>query len=454
MTNELSPKDSARKILVVDDDREMRASLTHLLEKAGFSVVTAKNGEEALRLLSTEELDVVLSDVRMPRMDGLTFQRQAAEFSRVPVVLFSAHGDIPLAVEAIQHGAYNFIEKPFDPRRLLQLLSNAVRLKRIEDSAQRLERRLAALTDLEQILIGDSNQIAQAREAVYTFANSPANVLITGKTGTGKELVARALHDLSKGPASPFIAVNCAVIPPERFEETVFGSADGPDGLLLRANGGTLFLDELTSMPIESQSKFLRIIETRKCEPLGAVTAIDVDVRLVSAMSPTNEAAIENRSLRKDLLFRLNTLIIDLPPLAMRGEDVLLVFRHYLGRLSSLYSTTTPELDPADVSALLTYAWPGNVRELQSVAERYVLASKRGGGSVSAAIGIVSEAVDVPPTLREAVTTFERQLISQAIAGNEGRMDDVAAQLGIGRRTLNEKIVKLGIDKVQLLSGH
>ncbi|MCH2077761.1 MAG: sigma-54 dependent transcriptional regulator [Rhodobacteraceae bacterium] len=425
-------------ILVIDDDREMRVSLSHLLEKGGFEVVTARDGEEGLKLLGG--VDAALSDVRMPRMDGLTFQRQAADISRVPVVLFSAHGDIPLAVEAIQNGAYNFIEKPFDPRRLLTLLGNAVRLKRLTESAARLERRLAALTDLEQILIGDA--LSAVRRDIHDYAGSPANVLITGETGTGKELVARALHDLGRGPSAPFVAVNCAIIPPESFEEKVFAR----DGLLHRADGGTLFLDELTSMPAESQSKILRVIETR------TVGEMPVDVRLISASSQPGEAAVAEGLLRQDLYFRLNTLVIDLPPLAARGDDVILIFRHYLQRLSALYECRVPELAPSDVSALLTHGWPGNVRELQSVAERFVLASRRGSASIASSISSVSDGGDMPTTLREAVAAFERQLIAQAISDEAGRMDDVAHRLGIGRRTLNEKIVKLGIDKGEVLA--
>ncbi|MEL6218561.1 MAG: sigma-54 dependent transcriptional regulator [Pseudomonadota bacterium] len=440
-------------ILVVDDDREMRISLSHLLDKAGYTVVVASNGAEALKALRNSETDVVLSDVRMPTMDGLEFQRRAANVTSVPIVLFSAHGDIPLAVEAIQNGAYNFLEKPFDPRRMVTLLGNAVRFKRLLDRTERLEQRLSALTDLEQILIGDNPSVVAVRKDVLNFAETAANVLVTGETGTGKELVARALHDLGKGPGAPFVAVNCAAIPPDRFEEAVFGSADQPGGLMRRADGGTLFLDELSSMPVETQSKFLRVIETRVCEPIGGAAPVEVDVRLVSAMSQDPQEAVAQGLLRQDLLFRLNTLMIELPNLADRGDDVLLLFHHYLGRLASVYQITVPELSASDYSALLAHDWPGNVRELQSVAERFVLASRHGGGKVHTAIQGGTEAPEIPSTLREAVAAFERQLIAQAISSNAGRMDNAAAQLGIGRRTLNEKIVKLGIDKSDLLEG-
>ncbi|MEP2782857.1 MAG: sigma-54 dependent transcriptional regulator [Pseudoruegeria sp.] len=439
-------------ILVVDDDREMRTSMVHLLTSAGYTVAVAQDGATALALVRQAVPDVILSDVRMPGMDGLALQKALAEFCGSPIVLFSAHADIPMAVEAIQNGAYNFLEKPFDPRRMLTLLGNAVRMKRLQDSAARLEKRLSAVTDLDQVLIGDSVGISAIREQIFDYAETSANVLVIGKTGTGKELVARALHDLGVGAAAPFVAVNCAVIPPDRFEETVFGRADGPSGLMQRADGGTLFLDELTSMPMETQSKILRVIETKQCEPVGGAAPVSVDVRLISAASQPPRVAVDEGRLREDLLFRLNTFMIELPSLSDRGEDVLLLCRHYLNRFSSLYETPALELSNSDITALLAHDWPGNVRELQNVAERFVLASKRRGKSMSASIlgdGVIA---DVPATLREAVAVFERELIAQALQTSEGRMDDVADQLGIGRRTLNEKIVKLGIDKSRILA--
>jgi DNA-binding NtrC family response regulator len=221
---------------------------------------------------------------------------------------------------------------------------------------------------------------------------------------------------------------------------------------LSEADGGTLFLDELGSMPFETQSKLLRAIETKQYQRLGDATQIQVDLRVVSAGSGDIMQAAANKTFREDLLFRLNTLVIQLPSLADRGEDVLLLFRHYVDRLSKVYSLTVPDLTADDIAVLLSYHWTGNVREVQNVAERRVLAQKRGGGSVRHAIALQSSTDVVPETLREAVAAFERGLISRALRNEDGRMDDVAAVLGIGRRTLNEKIVKLGLDKGALLA--
>ena len=440
------------KILVVDDDSEMRASLTHLLESAGYRVAVASEGDEGLLALHAHQPDAILSDVRMPGMDGLEFQIKVRDISIVPVVLISAHGDIPMAVAALQDGAYSFVEKPFEPRRLLGVLKNAVRMKRLLDNTALLQDRLVELANLEQILIGNSPQIIAARNQIFDFAASPANVLILGDTGTGKELVARALHDLGREPTAPFVAVNCATIPPGRFEETVFGSVTGGNGLLSDADGGTLFLDELGSMPFETQSKLLRAIETKKYQRVGDAAMRQVELRVVSASSGDILQAVADKTFREDLLFRLNTLVISLPNLADRGEDVLLLFRHYVDRLSTIYAVTVPDLTPDDIATLLSYHWPGNVREVQNVAERRVLAQKRGGGSVRRAIALQSTTQTVPETLREAVAAFEREVISRALRNEGGRMDEVAAVLGIGRRTLNEKIVKLGLDKDALLS--
>jgi DNA-binding NtrC family response regulator len=440
-------------VLIIDDDRDMRVSLAHLLDSAGYETFVANSGQEGLDTLKTKTPDVILSDVRMPEMNGLEFQRKAREISHVPVVLISAHGDIPMAVSALQDGAYSFVEKPFEPRRLLGILKNAVRLKRLEDSASFLQGRLAELTDLEQILVGSSPQIKAVRDLTFDFAASQASVLILGETGTGKELVARALHDLGASTTAPFVAINCAAIPPERFEETVFGTPDDPKGLMSQADGGTLFLDELGSMPYETQAKILRAIETKQYRRIGETEVHGVELRVISAASDQISQMVVDKTFREDLLFRLNTLIIELPSLADRGDDVLLLFRHYLQRLSQLYELPVPRLTNDDISALMAYDWPGNVRELQNVAERRVLAERRGSGSVRHAISRDASMHLFPGTLREAVAAFERELIGRAIYDEAGRMDDVAVSLGIGRRTLNEKIVKLGLDKDAILGG-
>lgn len=443
---------TSARVLVIDDDREMRVSLAHLLESVGYEAIIVKSAQEGLDAIHATAPDVIISDVRMPDMDGLEFQLKAREISRVPVILISAHGDISMAVNAMQNGAYSFVEKPFDPRRLLRILKNAIHMKRLEDSTILLQDRLVELTDLKRILIGDSDQIGVVRDLIFDFAVSHANVLILGETGTGKELVARALHDIGASASAPFVPVNCATIPPDRFEETLFGTTQNPRGLMSQADGGTLFLDELSSMPLETQAKILRTIEAKNFQRVGETEIQSVKLRVISAASDKIEQRVKDKTFREDLLFRLNMLVIELPSLAERGEDVLLLARHYMQRLSQLYELPTPSLTNDDISALMSHDWPGNVRELQSVAERRVLAQQRGGGSIRLAIAKQATHQPVPATLRGAVAAFEREVIGRAIQDEDGRMDDVAASLGIGRRTLNEKIVKLGLDKDALLA--
>ena len=310
------------KVLVVDDDQEMRNSLAHLLESAGYVVHLAKDAMDGFEAIQSFEPDVVISDVRMPGTDGLEFQKMVREVDHVPVILMSAHGDIPMAVSALQDGAYSFVEKPAEPRRMMSILKNAVRMKRLLDSTVFLQGRLAELTDLERILIGNSPEIVAVRDQIFDFAVSKANVLILGDTGTGKELVARALHDLGSASKAQFVPVNCAAIPPERFEETVFGTCEAPRGLMSAANTGTLFLDELSSMPLETQSKFLRTIETMTYQRIGEAEVQKVDLRVISAASRQITQHGSDKTFREDLLFRLNTLVIELPSLADRGEAI------------------------------------------------------------------------------------------------------------------------------------
>ncbi|MGB0905281.1 MAG: sigma 54-interacting transcriptional regulator, partial [Mangrovicoccus sp.] len=298
---------------------------------------------------------------------------------------------------------------------------------------------------------GQAPAVARLREDILDLAGTEAPVLIQGETGTGKELVARALHDLSSDPESPFLALNCAVLTPESFEADMFGIYGQQDGRLRAASGGTLFLDEICSCPLAVQSQLLRVIEDKQILPQGASAPISVDFRVMSATNESPEAAVAEGRLRKDLLFRVNTFVLDLPSLRQRRDDIGLLAAHFLGEYARLHETKAPELTPEDFAALLAHDWPGNVRELRHVCERRVLAARRGGGSMGQALRKDPLAEDVPDTLREAVAAFERELIAKAIKAHDGRMEAAAEALGIGRRTLNEKIVKLGLDKAALL---
>ncbi len=437
-------------ILVIDDDRSMRQSLAELLEAAGWQVTTVARASAGLERLDALRPDVILSDVRMPGMSGLELL-DVLPPEAPPLVLISAHGDIPMAVKAMQDGAYSFVEKPYEPRRLLAILRHAAEQHRMQQSNARLKARLFELSGLDRVLLGQSAPVVQLRQDILDLADTGTAVLIIGETGTGKELAARALHDLGPNADAPFLALNCAALSAGTFEAEMFGVAGGPGGRLLAASGGTLFLDEICSCPLDVQAKLLRVIEDKQILPVGGQMPVPVNFRVVTATNEDVDLAVTEGRLRKDLLFRLNTMVLTLPPLRQRRDDLTLLTTYFLEKFAMLYETAVPEITQDDLAVLLAHEWPGNVRELRSICERRVLAARRGGGSMASAIRIDQHPDDVPDTLREAVAAFERELIGKAIKAHEGRMDAAAEALGIGRRTLNEKIVKLGLDKSALL---
>ncbi len=439
------------RVLVVDDDKSMRLSLIELLEAAGWKAEALSRADQVADRLPALLPDVILSDMRMPGMSGLELLQSLDPSHAPPLILMSAHGDIPLAVQAIQDGAYSFLEKPYEPRRLLTILKNAAVQNRIKQSNARLKDRLRKLSGLDRVLLGETAEVANLRRDVLDFADTGAPVFIEGETGTGKELVARALHDLSAQPDAPFLALNCATLSPDTFEADMFGTAGETNGRLAAASGGTLFLDEISECPPPVQAKLLRVLEDKTILPIGAQNPVPVSFRVISASHQDMSVAVQDGRFRQDLLFRINTVILTIPPLRRRRDDLTLLATHFLAHYARLYEMASPQITQDDLAALLAHDWPGNVRELRNVCERRVLASRRGSGTFADAIRADQDLSDVPDTLREAVASFERQLIGKAIKAHEGRMDAAADALGIGRRTLNEKIVKLGLDKDALL---
>ncbi|WP_316012967.1 sigma-54 dependent transcriptional regulator [Roseobacter sp. HKCCA0434] len=441
-----------KHILIAEDDADMRAALDHLLGRAGYETRTVADGRAALAALDAGPCDALLTDIRMPVMDGIELMRAVlARPDPPPVLLLSAHADVPLAVEAMQAGAYTLIEKPFETPRLLAALSHALEQAELRAENARLRGRLGRLSGLDRTLIGRSAAIAELREDILDVADTRAPVLVLGETGTGKEVVARALHDMSDRADGPFIAVNCAAVPGELFEASMFGhvagaftgAAKGAEGYFRASSGGTLFLDEIGACPVEHQAKLLRALETQQVVPVGGTKPVDVDLRVVSATNEDLAAAIPEGRFREDLLYRLNTVELRLPPLRSRREDIALLATHFLERLATEYRVDAPDLDPDEVAALTAHDWPGNVRELRQIAERRILSARRGRGSMATAL----RQPDAPAaTLRDAMAAYERNLIAAALERHHGRMDDVAEDLGIGRRTLNEKLVRHGLD--------
>lgn len=439
------------RIMIVEDDKAMRLSLIDLLEAAGWQVEALPRAARVAERLAEFQPDVILSDVRMPGLSGLDLLASLDPELSPPLVLISAHGDIAMAVRAMQGGAYSFVEKPYEPRRLLNILQHALDQHRMKRTTQRLKQRLMQLSGLDRVLLGQTPETTALREEVLDLAQSGAAVLLQGETGTGKELVARALHDLGPDAEGPFLALNCAALSPDGFEAEMFGVHDGAKGRLAGVDGGTIFLDEVCSCPPIVQAKLLRVIEDKEVLPFGAEVPVPLTFRVISATNEDPDEAVANGRLRQDLLYRLNTTVIKLPTLRQRRDDVMLLAARFLEEFARIYETRVPDLSPEDTAALLAHDWPGNVRELRNVCERRVLAARRGAGSMAQALRTDPLGDDVPDTLREAVAAFERELIGKAITAHQGRMEAVAEALGIGRRTLNEKIVKLGLDKEALL---
>jgi len=442
---------SGLRVIIIDDDKEMRSSLTHLLGAANWEVVALSETTGVEQAVVDFMPDVILSDVRMPKTSGLDLLSGKFGLAHIPVVLISAHGDIPTAVQAMRDGAYSFLEKPFEPQRLLTILRNAADKHRLSKDAERLRKQLATLSGLDRVLLGKSEMLQAVRESVLDFSSANAAALILGETGTGKELVARALHNLSERANGPFIAVNCATIEADGFEQRIFGEVGKSQGVFRQAEGGTLFLDEIGTCSVDVQAKLLRAIEHREILPVGSDAPVIVDVRIVSASNEPLDQAMEEGRFRNDLYFRLNTVMINLPTLRSRRDDIPLLFAHFSQHYAELYETEVPDVSAEDMAVLIAHDWPGNVRELRNVSERLILSSRRGGGSVTSALQAQNDMGDVPETLREAVAAFERTLIAKAIQTHKGKMDAVAESLGIGRRTLNEKIVKLNLNKSDLL---
>ncbi|WP_299629530.1 sigma-54 dependent transcriptional regulator [uncultured Tateyamaria sp.] len=426
------------RVLIIDDDRLMRNSLVDLIEASGWVAKALARATDASRWIAQFQPDVILSDVRMPEMSGLELLQSLQ--SAPPVVLISAHGDIPTAVAAMNHGAYSFVEKPYDPKRLLLILSHAADQHQMRQSNRRLKERLQQLSGLDRVLLGQTPDMHRLRETIAMVAGGQASVLVQGETGTGKDLVARAVHDLSGRCDGPFIAVNAAQVGAENLPHVARS-----------ATGGTLFLDEICACPADLQPVLLRLIDAGDVLEAGQGAPERVDLRIVAATNEDPQAAVASGRLRQDLMFRLSGFSLALSPLRARPDDVTLLAMRFLQEFATLYDTAVPELSEADMAALIAHDWPGNVRELRQVAERCVMMAKQGLGTMQDAISGAGLDPANRPGLREAVAAFERQMIGKAIQTHDGRMDDTAAALGIGRRTLNEKIVKLGLDKDALL---
>jgi two-component system C4-dicarboxylate transport response regulator DctD len=436
-------------ILLVEDERHVRLAGKQTLELAGYSVEAFESAPAALERLSRDWPGIVVSDVRMPGMSGLELMRACRELDRdLPVILVTGHGDISMAVEAIRDGAYDFIEKPFRAEMLVDVVKRALEKRSLVLENRALRSELDAHGEPEVRIIGRTPAMERVRAAIDDVADTNADVLIIGETGTGKELVARALHQKSGRRGRHFVAINCGALPESIIESELFGHEAGAFtgakerriGKFEHADGGTLFLDEIESMPVSLQVRLLRVLQERTVERLGSNLPVSVDVRVIAATKSDLKALAAKGEFREDLYYRLDVIEIALPPLRERRDDIPYLFQHFALTAAARYQREPPPASAELMRRLMAQDWPGNVRELQNAAERFVLSPTALGGGVKE-----SDAGSAGRTLAEEVRCFERALIHQALREHGGNVSEACAALGVPRKTFYEKMQKHGL---------
>ncbi len=448
MLNETTatPADPRKRVVLVEDDEAFRWSVERSLQIAGYEVTSFEDAESAVRSLAQSVPDILLSDLRLPMADGLFVLQSAKQRDAdLPVVIMTGHGDIPTAIQAIREGACDFLEKPFGRERLLSVVARAADQYRLVIENRQLKNRLAAASGIDQILLGTSAAIRDTRDLILRLAPTSADVLITGDTGTGKELVARCLHNYSNRTGN-FVAVNCAAIPETLFESELFGHEAGAFtgagkqriGKIEHAKNGTLFLDEIEAMPLGLQAKVLRVLQEREIERLGNNKPIPVNFRVVAATKVNLGDLSKTNQFRADLFYRLNVATVNIPSLRDRLGDILGLFNVFLQQASLRYQMSTAKLTVEDQQVLLSYDWPGNVRELKSCADRMIL-------GLPLLVDSKAQAVS-QRSLEEAVATVERSLIEEALRRHGGSVKEACADLALPLATMYRKMKALGID--------
>jgi two-component system, NtrC family, nitrogen regulation response regulator NtrX len=450
-------------VLIVDDEAGVRSALSGVLRDEGYVVDAVDSGEACLDRVARAPYDVIVLDIWLPGIDGLvTLARLRERRVDAPVVMISGHGNIESAVKAIKLGAFDFVEKPLSLEKTVLVIGNAVRQSRLEAE----NRALRAHVDRRLTMVGESYVMTQLREQVAMAAPTNGRVLIYGENGTGKELVARSIHALSRRRGGPFVEVNCAAIPEELIESELFGHVKGSftgavsdrRGKFEIADSGTLFLDEIGDMSLKTQAKVLRALQEQVVEPVGGSSGVRVDVRVLAATNKDLTTEIRASRFREDLYFRLNVIPIFVPPLRDRADDIPRLAEYFMGELAQEYGRRRKTFDPAALSALQRYRWPGNVREMRNVLERLMIMVP--GDTIAASDlsfldgGLpVEEAVDgVVAPLHEARDRFERDYILRALAAQQGNISRTADTLGVERSNLYRKMRAFGIAPARKVS--
>jgi two-component system response regulator AtoC len=448
------------RVLIVDDDRDMCVLLEAQLKRRELDASWRVSAAEALELLGVEDFDVLITDLNLQGMSGLELcEHVVANRPDMPVIVITAFGSLESAVRAIRSGAYDWVNKPFEPDELVLTVNRALQHKFLREEVRRLKEAVATTQRVDE-LIGESLGMRKVYDLLDRVAETEATVLITGESGTGKEMVARALHKRSKRGAGPFIAINCAAMPESLLESELFGHAKGAftdakagrSGLLQQASSGTLFFDEIGEMPVGMQAKLLRSLQERTVRPVGGNEEIPFDARIVAATNRDLESEVEANAFREDLFYRINVVRIDVPPLRMRSNDVLLLAQHFLEKIAARSAKRVNGISSTAAEKLLSYEWPGNVRELQNCIERAVALTRYDT--------IVVE--DLPEKIREYKSTsivlatedasqllpmeeVERRYILRVLKTVGGNKTTAAKVLGFDRRTLYRKLERYGV---------
>lgn len=450
-------------IYIVDDEESMRVAVSQWLTLSDYTVESFSAAATVLNKLESNFDGVLVTDIRMPGMDGLELMSRTLEIDpEIPVICITAHGDIPMAVSAIRSGAYDFIEKPFEPEILLETIRRAAEKRTLILENRDLKSRLQESSGLETRLLGNSDAIQFLHQEIRDLGPTDASVFLVGETGSGKEVVARCLHEISDRRNGNFVAINCGAIPETLFESELFGHEPGAFtgaqgrriGKFELAHGGTLFLDEVNSMPPNLQVKVLRVLQEKEIERLGANNSIPIDFRIISATNGDPRKACAEGTIREDLYYRLNVAEIQIPPLRQRKTDISLLFDYFCLDAQQKYNRDAPPLEHNSIRALMAHNWPGNVRELKNAAERYVLSSLQAEQRVPHILQQNEmKTHTASSSLAGQANCFERIVIENSLKRHRGNIAAVLEELELPRRTLNQKMKNHGISRKDFIEG-
>ena len=442
----------AMKIAIVDDEKDMRQSISQWLALAGYDTETFGSAEEALKALGPDYPGIVISDIKMPGIDGMQFLKKLmGTDSALPVIMITGHGDVPMAVDAMRVGAFDFLEKPFNPDRMAEIAKRAANARRLTLDNRALRRELSDGSQIMKKLIGSSPAMERLREEILDLGQADGHVLIDGETGTGKTLVAHALHAVGSRAGKKFVLVSCAALEEDALAKRLFGPMLPEDSQLPAveaARGGTLVLEDVEALCETLQAKMLSFINEQ---------GIPGETRIIAISNLQEAGKTSEDVLRPDLFYRLAALKITVPPLRQRGEDILTVFTRLAEQFSEEYGCAAPAVAAQEAAQLLQAPWPGNVRQLINVAERAVLQSRRGSGTIASLL--MSDHDEMQPVmttegkpLKEYVEAFERMLIDNTMRRHRGSIANVMDELCLPRRTLNEKMAKYGLQRSDYLA--